>query len=90
MEDNQIVEQEGTVQDVDNQEDEEQAGFDNEDLQCRFYRNEWPEVEEIVAVSEHFSIQSKYLFDRAFRYNSMKRLITELMYVYWNTRTEKL
>ena len=31
-----------------NNEDEE---FEKEDLQCRFYRNEWPEVDELLVVS---------------------------------------
>ena len=55
MEDKQIVEQTGSDQDAENQEDEESTGFDNEDLQCRFYRNEWPETEELVAVSYYWT-----------------------------------
>jgi hypothetical protein len=57
MEDKQIVEQTGSDQDAENQEDEESTGFDNEDLQCRFYRNEWPETEELVAVSYYWTNQ---------------------------------
>ena len=30
---------------------EENEEFGKADLQCRFYRNEWPEVNEIVVVS---------------------------------------
>ena len=54
MEDKQIVEQTGSDQEADNQEEDETTGFDKEDLQCRFYRNEWPETEELVAVSNRF------------------------------------
>lgn len=32
---------------------EENEEFGKEDLQCRFYRNEWPEVNEVVVVSLH-------------------------------------
>ena len=49
-EDKQIEQQAGS-DNGDNQEDDETTGFDKEDLQCRFYRNEWPETEELVAVS---------------------------------------
>lgn len=49
-EDKQIEQQAGSDA-GENQEDEETTGFDKEDLQCRFYRNEWPETEELVAVS---------------------------------------
>ena len=31
-------------------ESETEDGFDREDLQCRFYRNEWPEKDELVMV----------------------------------------
>ena len=30
---------------------EDQEAFSKEDLRCRFYRNEWPEVDELVVVS---------------------------------------
>ena len=30
---------------------EDQEVFSKEDLRCRFYRNEWPEIDEIVVVS---------------------------------------
>ena len=49
-EDKQIEEQAGSDNDQENQDGP--SGFeDREDLQCRFYRNEWPETEELVAVS---------------------------------------
>ena len=34
-----------------NVESEGQEAFNKEDLQCRFYRNEWPEIDELVVVS---------------------------------------
>jgi len=36
---------------VDEDLSEDQEAFSKEDLKCRFYRNEWPEIDEIVVVS---------------------------------------
>lgn len=87
-EDKQIEQQAGSDA-GENQEDEETTGFDKEDLQCRFYRNEWPETEELVAVSI-FYIFVSIIKLRVFRSKSTMSMMTELMYVYWNTTIERL
>lgn len=55
MESDQIISEEKKVSEVgDNQSNdnsEDQEAFSKEDLQCRFYRNEWPEIDELVVVS---------------------------------------
>lgn len=51
MEDEQIKENKDQ-EEVDTYADgENEEGFDKEDLQCRFYREEWPSTEELVVVS---------------------------------------
>lgn len=52
MEDEQIKEKkDDQVDDMSVNDGEQEGGFDKEDLQCRFYRAEWPSNEELVVVS---------------------------------------
>jgi hypothetical protein len=58
MEDEQIKEnkdQEDGGSSYADQDNEE--GFDKEDLQCRFYREEWPSTEELVVVSQTLKLK---------------------------------
>jgi hypothetical protein len=58
MEDEQIKEnkdQEDAGSSYADQDNEE--GFDKEDLQCRFYREEWPSTEELVVVSKSLKLK---------------------------------
>lgn len=41
-------EENGTVEES----TEENTEFTTEDMQCRFYRNEWPDVNDLVVVSK--------------------------------------
>lgn len=74
MEDKQIVEQTGSDQEADDQEEDETTGFDKEDLQCRFYRNEWPETEELVAVQIN-DVTDDGAYVRLLEYNNREALI---------------
>jgi hypothetical protein len=52
MEHDQIVEEPKQEDQIDSTSNAEAEGddFDKEDLQCRFYRDEWPSTEELVVV----------------------------------------
>lgn len=47
-------------------ESENELGYDKEELQCRFYRREWPEIDEIVSVSKSVI----FIFKHSFRLKS--------------------
>ena len=52
MEDEQIKENKDQVEEIgSNADGENDEAFDKEDLQCRFYREEWPDPDELVVVS---------------------------------------
>jgi hypothetical protein len=51
MEDEQIKENKDQTEDPGMNEGENEEAFDKEDLQCRFYRDEWPNSDELVVVS---------------------------------------
>jgi hypothetical protein len=51
MEDEQIKETKDQEDAGSSYADQDEEGFDKEDLQCRFYREEWPSTEELVVVS---------------------------------------
>ena len=55
---------------------DEQAGddFDKEDLQCRFYRNEWPNTEELVVVDIN-DVQETGAYLRLLEYNNKQGYI---------------
>ena len=67
--DDQIIQQEEEKKsqgEADSSMGEDQEAFSKEDLRCRFYRNEWPEIDEVVVVSV-----INCLFDLACRLKSV-------------------
>jgi translation initiation factor 2 subunit 1 len=62
-------------QDVEeNESSSEQEGFNKEDLHCRFYRNEWPERQELVMV-KICNVNEEGAYVQLLEYNNREGLI---------------
>lgn len=59
---------------MDSVNDEAQDAFNKEDLKCRFYRNEWPEKEELVVV-EISNVTEDGAYVKLLEYNNKEALI---------------
>jgi len=69
MEHDQIEENKDQIDSTSNAENEAGEDFDKEDLQCRFYREEWPSTEELVVVDIN-DVQETGAYLRLLEYNN--------------------
>lgn len=56
------------------EDDDEDNAFNKEELQCRFYRNEWPEKEELVMVMIR-DVNDDGAYVQLLEYNNREALI---------------